>query len=295
MLSCLYLFCVLLLALRLACLYALCRALTDLTGEYQEAKAIALATYDFGTKHVHTLTDVAVDILQRLKDEFLIKEAPPLGDEDDEDDDDSVLGEANGTDASAVGSIVVGADGEKYTSNLKKSHSSRRASLKKSNKRLNAALMESIEQQYTANVELARPSAIEDVNNLENIAATAPVPSTMSKELQDLVIAIKRAMFVPSPIPLDSFSSGLEIFKALDTIFKVYIRGNALAGLQSTGSEVAISNRQLALSKFLLEGPFISWRGFSSVLVDFKALSRHDPILSSANAGFLTLALLVNI
>lgn len=273
-------------ALRLACLYALCRALNDLSGEFQEAKAIALTTYDIGTKHGHTLTDVAVSILQRIRDEFLVLEAPAGDDEDGDDDDDSVLGDGDATDASAIGSAIVEIDGERPTNSRRKSQSGRiHKTSKKSSKRLNAALLESIEQQYTANLELAQPVITENGNSPgETTAATATIPSTMGREMQDLVLTIKRAMFIPSPVPLDSFSSGLEIFKALDTIFKVYIRGNALAGLQSTGSEVAISNRQLALSKFLLEGPFLSWRGFSSVLVDFKVLSRHDPILSIANA-----------
>ena len=56
--------------------------------------------------------------------------------------------------------------------------------------------------------------------------------------------------------------------KGLTAIFRAYIRGNALPGQQILDG-VNVGGSKTSFDKFLLHGPYLSWKGFAGVLKDF--------------------------
>jgi hypothetical protein len=238
-------------AFRLACLYMLCKALTELDEDPVEAKLIALSTYEIGTNHTHPLNEIAVDILQRIRDDFLMAHAATVEEQEVE--------------SEVLANLNVPRTGPSNT---------RQKTKKIMSFSTYAADNSSKASQYV--------TAVHNKSKEDGVISTAAlassIPASISREMSELIITIKRGIFTPEPIPLEDISSASDIFQAADHVFRVYIRGNALAGLQTTGSEVALDNRQIALNRFLLEGPFMSWRGFVSVLTDFKVVSVHDVI-----------------
>jgi hypothetical protein len=276
-------------ALRLSCLYALCKALTDLDEDPIEAKLIALSTYEIGTNHSNPLNDVSIDILQKLRDEFLMVQLPGTDTTDDDEsgtNDRSSVSNASKTDAkgdrrkasrpkSAHASTTAAGDDSKHA----------KTGTAKPKKVLSFSTYNNSDNNSTASKYVSTSASLNNKNNANNAMSAAAlassIPSSISREMNELIVSIKRGIFLSEPIPLEDITSAQDIFTACDHMFRVYIRGNALAGLQMTGSEVSLDNRSIALHRFLLEGPFMSWRGFVSVLTDFRVVSVHDVIIPS--------------
>jgi hypothetical protein len=89
--------------------------------------------------------------------------------------------------------------------------------------------------------------------------------------IENYLSGIRRVIVTSSPILLSDLVSGPgEILYALERIFRIYVRGYALAGQRISGNLVEIDGRPIPFLKFLLSGPYLSWTGFLSILKDFN-------------------------
>ena len=85
----------------------------------------------------------------------------------------------------------------------------------------------------------------------------------------ELVRRLKRIISLPLPVQFESIPSASFILRALDRIFRAYVRGNALPGQLTGGHQVDLDGKTLSFRTFILHGPYMSWRGFLSFLYDF--------------------------
>jgi hypothetical protein len=92
-------------------------------------------------------------------------------------------------------------------------------------------------------------------------------------------LAVRRVVSLPVPVQLDVVSSASLILKALDKIFRTYVRGTALPGHLSGGNTVDFDGTTLTFRNFILHGPYISWKGFVHFLFDFTVAA--PPALNS--------------
>jgi hypothetical protein len=74
---------------------------------------------------------------------------------------------------------------------------------------------------------------------------------------------------ISCPTYLESIPSSSIILKTVDKIFRAYIRGNALPGQQTSGNTVDLAGHNISFGAFLLNGPYMSWKGFLQFLMDF--------------------------
>lgn len=72
------------------------------------------------------------------------------------------------------------------------------------------------------------------------------------------------------PIRLEGLNSAAQIVSALDYIFRVYVRGNSLPGQQFGSGDVFMGDNKISMGKFLLQGPYMSWKGFLEFVKDFR-------------------------
>ena len=105
------------------------------------------------------------------------------------------------------------------------------------------------------------------------------------KFVDNIRIAIRGDIKEETPLLLETFTHAMEIYRALDTIFRAYVRGNALPGQLSGGHSVSLGRglggQALTFGTFILQGPYISWHGFIRFLLDFniaKQPSRKSPL-----------------
>lgn len=103
--------------------------------------------------------------------------------------------------------------------------------------------------------------------------------------LDTIRIAIRGDIKEETPLLLENLTHALDIYRALDTIFRAYVRGNALPGQLSGGHSVSLGKglggQALTFGTFILQGPYISWHGFIRFLLDFniaKQPSRKSPL-----------------
>jgi hypothetical protein len=99
------------------------------------------------------------------------------------------------------------------------------------------------------------------------------------REVAQCTLAVRRVVSLPVPVQLDVVSSASLILKALDKIFRTYVRGTALPGHLSGGNTVDFDGTTLTFRNFILHGPYISWKGFVHFLFDFTVAA--PPALNS--------------
>lgn len=87
----------------------------------------------------------------------------------------------------------------------------------------------------------------------------------------ELAVAIKRSLgpAVNHPTFLENIPSSSIILKTIDKIFRAYIRGNALPGQLTSGNTVDLAGHNISFGTFVLNGPYMSWKGFLQFLIDF--------------------------
>lgn len=87
----------------------------------------------------------------------------------------------------------------------------------------------------------------------------------------ELAVAIKRSLgpAVNHPTFLENIPSSSIILKTIDKIFRAYIRGNALPGQLTSGNTVDLAGHNISFGTFVLNGPYLSWKGFLQFLIDF--------------------------
>ncbi len=105
------------------------------------------------------------------------------------------------------------------------------------------------------------------------------------KFVDNMRMAIRGDIKEETPLLLETLTHALDIYRALDTIFRAYVRGNALPGQLSGGHSVSLGKglggQALTFGTFILQGPYISWHGFIRFLLDFniaKQPSRRSPL-----------------
>ena len=105
-------------------------------------------------------------------------------------------------------------------------------------------------------------------------------PAKLSARLQSAMKDIRRLRVTSSPINADGnrdpifldcdISHPAHLRAALKRIFNIYVQGSAIAGAQTQGFNVEIPDGQvMSIGNFLLQGPFIDFKGFVSILRDF--------------------------
>jgi len=108
---------------------------------------------------------------------------------------------------------------------------------------------------------------LDDLKNQREMTINA---YNSSSKLLELARNVRRLVALPVPVLLETISSAANLLKALDRIFRVYVRGNALPGQLSGGNTVEMAGNILSFRTFVLHGPYLSYKGFVSFLLDFS-------------------------
>lgn len=122
-------------------------------------------------------------------------------------------------------------------------------------------------------------------NGEENVGQLPEIPA-IRREISQCARAVRRVVSIPVPVQLDVVSSASLILKALDKIFRTYVRGTALPGQLAGGNTVEFDGTTLTFRNFILLGPYISWKGFVHFLLDF-AIARPPPLHTRSGRTFL--------
>lgn len=115
--------------------------------------------------------------------------------------------------------------------------------------------------------------------------AISDVPS-VRREIVMYTQAVRRIVSLPVPVQLDVVPSASLILKALDKIFRTYVRGTALPGQLAGGNTVELDGTTISFRNFILHGPYISWKGFVTFLLDF-AIAAPPPTGTRSGRSFL--------
>lgn len=104
-----------------------------------------------------------------------------------------------------------------------------------------------------------------------------------------LIIKLKKYVSLSSPLYLESLPSGVvDILPALERIFRVYVRGYALAGQNVGGGNISLNNRKIPYLSFLLNGPYLSWSGFLCILKDFDICPVSSAVSDHKRSKFIS-------
>mmetsp|Transcript_17996 Transcript_17996/g.30211 ORF Transcript_17996/g.30211 Transcript_17996/m.30211 type:complete len:474 (-) Transcript_17996:1514-2935(-) len=260
--------------LRLLCIYSWCTAMVALKNKHKTARMIATKTVNSASLHTNTIDEKSIDLLQRLREDImsyvakpklpdktersqgtpnvvsLDKEGYDAYDRDDDDDDDDNSGK-NVSESSTIERILE-PHGEAQQTVLKK------------------FVVD------TAN----------DVYSKIEHGVSVGVPA-VRREIIAVVNTVRRVVSLPVPVQLDVVSSASHILKALDRIFRTYVRGTALPGQLAGGNTVEFDGTVMTFRHFILHGPYISWRGFVQFLMDF-GIASPPPIASRMGRTFLS-------
>jgi hypothetical protein len=185
-----------------------------------EARSIADQTFNLASLHTNTISQEAVDLLQRLRDDIMSYQPK---------------GESNATAKSTAPPLIVSPDLITKTATKK-----------------------SIQEDLAGGAVAAGVTGY----NGDDI----PIHR---REIAQCTLSVRRVISIPVPVQLDVVSSASLILKALDKIFRTYVRGTALPGQLSGGNTVEFDGTTLTFRNFILHGPYISWKGFVHFLLDF--------------------------
>eukprot|EP00981_Chlorochromonas_danica_P010625 scaffold3290_cov165-Ochromonas_danica.AAC.68 len=97
---------------------------------------------------------------------------------------------------------------------------------------------------------------------------------------------VRRTLYSTRPVILDTLPSSISMIRALEQIFRAYIRGNALPGQLAGGNAVDLAGQTLSFRSFVLDGPYLSWRGFLSFLLDF-VIAKAPPRTTKSGRIFM--------
>jgi hypothetical protein len=98
--------------------------------------------------------------------------------------------------------------------------------------------------------------------------------STTNQQRLEVALRLKKVFNIGQyPLLLESIPSSSNIFKAIDKIFRTYIKGNALPGQLASGQTVDLAGQVVSFRHFVLDGPYMSWKGFVQFLADFNIVN----------------------
>jgi hypothetical protein len=126
--------------------------------------------------------------------------------------------------------------------------------------------LKAIENLFQEKKRSKKSKEIDDIRN-QRLGST-----TANRRLQQ-ARNLRRLVSLPVPVMLETITSATHILKALDRIFRVYVRGNALPGQLSGGTTVDLAGQTMTFRRFVLQGPYMSWKGFIAFLLDFHIAS----------------------
>ena len=107
----------------------------------------------------------------------------------------------------------------------------------------------------------------------------------LEKAANHFAYKLRRNAYLPTPINIEALPYGTGMLEALQRIFRAYVRGNSLAGQLVGNSRVELDGISLPVGAFILNGPYLSWKGFISIILDFNISSIPDP-KSADGKGF---------
>ncbi len=113
--------------------------------------------------------------------------------------------------------------------------------------------------------------AVEDEPEDRNLPLRTRTATQLVRQLRALVCPpVPHGETSPTIILEKDIAHGNQMRLVLRRIFNVYVQGSALVGLQGPRGNVELDDGQtLSIGKFLLQGPFIGFRGFVGILRDF--------------------------
>ena len=83
----------------------------------------------------------------------------------------------------------------------------------------------------------------------------------------DIVGRVRAALsVVREPVILEALPISSVAINVLSKIFSAYVRGNAVPGAMRGGSVVGLDGQCISFTTFILEGPYLSWKGFLYIM-----------------------------
>lgn len=248
--------------LRLLCVYSACESLCVLRQAHIKARDFAEKVVLMASAHTNLVDDSVLNILQRLRDDFM-----------------------QYSKATSSGEMEVKAKSERQEEVMGSPppHSHPRPSL----------LVHPIDDTLLDVVDLKDKRRIDEEKEWLSRSNGKLGNSTNDfKEIFEdsgytFTRIMKANLLLPEPILFESLSSATAIARALDKIFRVYVRGNAVAGQLKATECVEIDGRHVKLSNFILEGPYMSFKGFTNVLQDFKIAKVKNALSQSTSTKVL--------
>ena len=251
-------------SLRLLCAYSYCKYISDILSQYDDAIALGTKTFNEACLHTNQLEDEsALKVLQKIRDEFMNIDMVRLS-------------------FTKLNPMIEHAQPTE----------SKRVAIKQT-KVFKAAEKKIEEDRVSSDREIKgantwQPLIMGEVSEVD--------------KGMELVKRLNMIISLAVPVIFETLTSSNAIFKALDQIFRVFIRGNALPGQQSGGRFVDMDGRTVSFRSFVLNGPFMSWKGFVNVMMQFgiarvpatntptgrsysKSVQAHVPLGNSRGMG----------
>lgn len=217
-------------SLRLLCAYSYCKYISSIFNQYENAIALGTATFNEACLHTNQLEDeAALKILQKIRDEFM--------------------------------------NIDSLRSKLTRAH------LRTDHLRpYESSAFTQPTKDFTIPSKKVDGSRVASHRDNKGVIALEPLVigdvSDVGKGME-IVKRLSKIVSLAVPVIFETLTSSNAIFKALDQIFRVFIRGNALPGQQSGGNFVDMDGRTVSFRSFVLNGPFMSWKGFVNVMMQF--------------------------
>jgi hypothetical protein len=218
----------------LSCIYARCRGFFYLKRDASASRRLAHLAFHAAAVHME-LGTVSVELLQKLRDEFINNHKPPgmlMGDEDATD---------TGTDTTETSPLE-----------------------------LEPPTLTAEEEEQALLASMPRGVSAEDWKDPATGVVLSPYALAIVQKLRRQVHKVESSR-------LDKLERGHAFSAALNSIFKAYVRGNAMPGqytYQHNKLGVGVGGSSTTMDQFMLGGPYLSWKGFVMFLRDFNLARR---------------------
>jgi len=222
----------------LSCIYARCRGFFYLKHDASASRRLAHLAFHAAVVHME-LDTASVELLQKLRDEFINNHKPPGVLVEEEDDTETCTAT---TETSPV--------------------------------ELEPPPLTAEEEEDALLASMPRGVPSEDSKDPAS-ATTDGV--ALSQYALAVVQKLRRQVQKVESSRLDKLEQGHAYSAALNSIFKAYVRGNAMPGrntYQHSKLGVGVGGSSTTMDQFMLGGPYLSWKGFVMFLRDFNLAKR---------------------
>ena len=207
--------CVCLIALRLLCIYTMCKILCDLHGEYMAARKLAEETFVAASSVSNSLDADAVSMLQRIRDVFM------------------TISPAEVKSLRAQNPLIT-----------------RNPAIPAHISRPNSPIHLAEELLLDTSAEAVDTAPGVETTMMSEFGTSKGAPVLPN---YNVVRRIRANVSLDFPIRLETMHVALHIVPALDYIFRAYVRGNSLPGQQLGAQDVVLGDNKLTMGKFLLQ------------------------------------------